>query len=492
MILSALIGVPFAAALTILCVPRENRLLVKQIAAVAGGLCLAISLAVYFTYNQKAGGFQFVERAPWIPQIGATYFLGVDGISLPLVLLTGFIMFTAILISWNVEVRTKEFFALFLILVAGVFGVFMALDLFLLFIFYELAVLPMYLLIGTWGSTRKEYGAMKLTLYLLVGSAFIFIGMLALYFTAGLRSFDLLALNKVDFSRTFQIWVFPPVFIGFAILGGLWPLHTWSPVGHVAAPTSVSMLHAGVLMKLGAYGCLRVAMFLFPEGAQVWLPWLVVLTLVNVLYGSMVAMVQTDFKFVIGYSSVSHMGFVLMGLATMNENGLTGAVLQMFSHGIMTALFFAIVGRMVYDRTHTRDFDKLGGLHKIMPFANVSFVIAGLASMGLPGLSGFVAELQILIGTWQAYPLAAALSGVAIVVTAAYVLRVTHRVFYGKLDPHFEHLAPITRTEKVAASILMGILIGVGLYPSIMVDMIRGGVGAFLSQTFLATPPVPT
>jgi len=479
---------PLLGAGTIACIPRDRKTAIRMTAAVTSFLCLAISLLVYFGYNIKIGGFQFVERALWIPQLGMSYHVGGDGLNLPMVLLTGFIMFTGVLIAWNIEDRTKEFYGLFLLLVTGVFGVFVSLDLFLLFMFYELAVFPMYLLIGIWGSVRKEYAAMKLTLYLLVASALIFFGLLILYFLsgpAGARTFDIPELANIRFGHTAQMILFPLMFVGFGVLAGMWPLHTWSPVGHVAAPTSVSMLHAGVLMKLGAYGCLRGAIFLFPEGAKAWLPIVAVLAIVNVVYGSMVAMVQKHFKYVIGYSSVSHMGFVVLGLSACNAEAYNGAVLQMFSHGIMTGLLFAIVGRMVYDRTHTLEISELGGLNRIIPFATLAFIVAGMASMGMPGLSGFVAELQILIGVWEAYPVLAALSGIGIVVTAGYILRYIHRVFYGKLDPHFEHLPPITRLEKTAGVILMAVLFIVGLYPPVMTKIIDSGVQPFIRSTFV-------
>ncbi len=476
MILSSTIFIPLGAALLVMLMKPEWRREIKIISAVSGVLCLLISLYLCFKYDITKGGLQFVEMRPWIPSLGASYYLALDGLNLSMVLLTSFIMLTGVLIAWNIDERTKEFFALFLILVSGVFGVFVSMDLLLLFIFYELAVLPMYLLIGYWGSTRKEYAAMKLTLYLLAGSALLFFGMLALYYKANIWSFNLAELSKIAYPKSFQIWVFPFIFVGFAVLGGLWPLHTWSPVGHVAAPTSVSMLHAGVLMKLGAYGCLRVAILTFPEGAIFWVPYIAALTAVNIVYGSMVAMVQTDTKYVIGYSSVSHMGFVILGLCTLNKAGMSGAVLQMFSHGIMTGLFFAVVGRMVYDRTHTRDLRELGGLRKTLPWANVVFIIAGLASMGLPGLSGFVAELHILLGVWERFPIIAALSGLAIVITGAYILRVVHRIFYGELNPKFQSLPPETIQEKTAVVILCAILIVVGLYPRVLLDAIHTSV----------------
>ena len=306
-----------------------------------------------------SGALQTIIKVPWIPSLGIEYHLAADGISLTLVLLTGIAATTGILFSWNIEHRAKEFFALYLTLIAGVYGVFLSFDLFLLLVFYELAIIPKYFLIAIWGSTRKEYGAMKLALYSFVGSAMVLVGLIAAYAVSGAKTMSVLELARFPFPLSFQMWAFPLVFIGFAILAGLWPFHTWAPTGHVAAPTAASMLLAGVVMKLGAYGCLRVAMTLFPHGLDAWGftmlglgSWrdvLSVLAVIGIVYGALVALVQKDFKFVIGYSSVSHMGFVLLGLLTLNTIGLSGAVLQMFSHGIIAGLLFAVVGRMVYD-----------------------------------------------------------------------------------------------------------------------------------------------
>ncbi len=312
-------------------------------------------------------------------------------------------------------------------------------DVLLLFVFYELTIIPKYFLIARWGSTRKEYGAMKLALYSFVGSHLVLIGLIAAWVVAkgelGHASLDLIELSKVSFPVAFQHWVFPLVFVGFAILAGLWPFHTWAPTGHVAAPTAGSMLLAGVVMKLGAYGCLRVAMLMFPDGVREWQGEIAVLAVIGIIYGAGVALVQRDFKFVIGYSSVSHMGFVLLGLATLNTIGLDGAVLQMFSHGIIAGLLFAVVGRMVYDRTHTRDFNDLETMQlgKLMPFAGVTFVLAGVASMGLPGFSGFVAELQVLMGAWTVFPKMTILAGAGILIGVAYTLRAIQKGFYS--DP---------------------------------------------------------
>jgi NADH-quinone oxidoreductase subunit M len=472
-------------SIIIMFIPASQRELMRRVGAVFAFISLVLSLLVFFAYDPVQGGFQFIERLPWVPQLGISYHLGVDGISLPMLVLNGFIIFTGALMSWNIEHRTKEYWVLLLLLTTGVYGVFISLDLFLLFVFYELAVLPMYLLIGVWGSTRKEYGAMKLTLFLMAGSAAVIIGMVAVYFGSGLRTFDLtvLARNAGNFPGWFQVAFFPPIFAGFAVLAGMFPFHTWSPTGHVAAPTAVSMLHAGVLMKLGAYGCLRVALWLMPYGAQQWLPLIAVLTIFNVVYGATIAMAQRDFKFIIGYSSVSHMGLVVMALAAGTQLALMGAVLQMFAHGIMTGLFFAVVGRMIYERTHTRQLPELGGLGRVMPFAAVAFILGGLSSMGMPGFAGFWAEFSIFLGVWERYPLIAVIAALSIPITGAYILQAVYRVFFGEVqDPEFFRLPKLTWQEYTGASILAVILIVVGIYPAIITEMIDVGVAPIAQQ----------
>lgn len=478
-----------APCLIIAVIPKAQVELMRWTGAGFSFVSLILSLLVFFAYDQTRGGFQFTENLPWMPQLGMSYLIGVDGISLPMLILNGFIIFTGSLMSWNIQNRAKEYWILLLLLSTGVYGVFVSLDLFLLFIFYELAVLPMYLLIGVWGSTRKEYGAMKLTIFLMTGSAFAIIGMLAVYFGSGLRTFNMILLaNNTVFSRAFQDTFFMPIFVGFAILAGMFPFHTWSPTGHVAAPTAVSMLHAGVLMKLGSYGCLRAAMWLMPLGAKDWLPIIAVLTLFNVVYGATIAMAQRDFKFIIGYSSVSHMGLVVMALATGTQIGLTGAVLQMFAHGIMTALFFAVVGRMIYERTHTRQLPELGGMAKIMPFAAVMFALGGFSSMGMPGFAGFWAEFNIFIGLWERYPLIAVIAAISIPITAAYILRAVYQVFFGEVkDPHFFEMPKLTWQEYTGATILALVLVGVGLYPAIITEIISIGVAPVVEQLHGAT-----
>jgi NADH-quinone oxidoreductase subunit M len=506
----------FIGVAVLLLLPKENARAARAVAILTAAIGFFIALAGFL--GAKPGEFQTVAKASWIPSLGIEYHLAADGISLTLVLLTGLAAIAGILFSWNVETRAKEFFAFYLALIGGVYGVFLSFDVFLLFVFYELAIIPKYFLIAIWGSTRREYGAMKLALYSFVGSAMVLVGIVAAFAVSGAKTMSLFELAKYPFPPNFQMWAFPLVFIGFAILAGMWPFHTWAPTGHVAAPTAASMLLAGVVMKLGAYGCLRVAMTLFPHGLDPWtiipcnpgvlgalsersfiqnIQWLLhlvgftswrdvfaVLAVIGIVYGAMVALVQKDFKFVIGYSSVSHMGFVLLGLMTLHQIGLSGAVLQMFSHGIIAGLLFAVVGRMVYDRTHTRQLSDLQqmNLNRAIPFAAITFTIAGVASMGLPGFSGFVAELQVLIGAWHSYPTITVLAGLGILVGIAYTLRALQLAFFGDQEAvqatnsdsgqgHSE-LEPISIPERVGAAMLIGIALLIGLYPRLLLDFI--------------------
>lgn len=479
--LSVILFLPLAAGLIILCFPANRKEEVRIVALTAAVLALILSVIVFFSYDKATAGYQFTEQAAWLPELGISYFVGVDGMSAPLVLLTGVVMFTGVLISWGLEDRPREFFAFLFILATGVFGVFVSLDLFLLFFFYEMAVFPMYLLIVIWGwQVTREYAAMKLTLYLFIGSVVALVGALAMYWVAGQQTgvytFNMLELEKAGFSSIFQdIW-FLPVFLGFAVLGGIWPFHNWSPDGHVAAPTAVSMFHAGVLMKLGAFAALRVGIMLLPEGAKYWWWLILIFATVAVVYGAFIAFVQTDFKYVIGFSSVSHMGLVMLGLSTLNREGLTGAGVQMFSHGVMTALFFAVVG-MVYDRAHTREIPKLGGMNKALPLASIGFIIGGLASMGMPGLSGFVAEFPIFLGVWQKVPLAAIIASLSIVITAAYIMLVIRRVFFGEMPAEFEgHITALRAFDKIAIVLMCLLIVVIGLFPVVLVPLVQTGV----------------
>jgi NADH-quinone oxidoreductase subunit M len=476
-ILSVIVFTPIVAALLILMFPEERKEEVRVVALAAAIFALFLSIWVYFSYDPAAGGYQFLEKYSWLPALGISYQVGVDGINAPLVLLTGVVMFTGVLISWKIDDRPREFFAFLFILATGVFGVFVTLDLFMLFFFYEIAVFPMYLLISIWGwKVTREYAAMKLTLYLFIGSVVALVGALAMYYASGLGTFDMLALEKAGFTPEFQRTWFPFVFFGFAVLGGIFPFHNWSPDGHVAAPTAVSMFHAGVLMKLGAFAALRVGIMLLPEGAKAHMWWIILLALVNVVYGAFIAMVQSDFKYVIGFSSVSHMGLVMMGFATLSREGMIGAGVQMFSHGVMTALFFAVVG-MIYDQAHTRNIAELGGFRKVMPVVGIAFIVGGLVSMGMPGFSGFIAEFPIFMGVWRTYPWIAIVAAISIVITASYIIRIIGSVFFGNLPAEFEgHVTDVTVLDKVALVFLSGILILVGVYPSVMVPLVQSGV----------------
>jgi NADH-quinone oxidoreductase subunit M len=385
-------------------------------------------------------------------------------------------------LSAGIQDRPREFFSFLFLLAGGVFGVFVSLDLFMLFFFYEIAVFPMYLLIAIWGWVKtREYAAMKLTLYLFIGSVVALVGALAMYWTqyqnTGVLSFDMIQMESAGFSSTFQYIWFLPVFLGFAVLGGIWPFHNWSPDGHVAAPTAVSMFHAGVLMKLGAFAALRVGIMLLPEGAKDWAWLIMIFAAVAVVYGAYIAFVQPDLKYMIGFSSVSHMGLVMLGISTLNYNGLLGAGVQMFSHGVMTALFFAITG-MIYDRSHTRQIPELGGMAKIMPFAAIGFIVGGLVSMGMPGFSGFVAEFPIFMGVWGSQWLVAVIASISIIITAAYIMRNIRQVFFNPMPEALKehHITDVTVLDKVAITTLCLFMIGLGMFPAIMVPMIETGV----------------
>ena len=480
------IYITFAGALVTLVIPRIFARWIALATAVAG---FAIGLATFLCDDIDPAHFTTIVRVPWIVVLGINYHLAVDGISLTLILVSGIVAISAILFSWDVNERANEFFFWLLLVVGGSYGVFLSADLFLLFLFYELVIVPKYFLIAIFGSTNKEYGAMKLTLYSFFGGMLVFIGIIAAYASTG--SLDMNQLSQFQFSPHLQSWAFPVLFLGFAVLAGIWPFHTWAPTGHVAAPTAGSMLLAGIVMKLGGYAALRVAMNLFPQGFQTWRTAFAVLGVIGIVYAAAVALRQRDLKFVIGYSSVSHMGFVLLGLASANVVGVSGAVLQMFSHGVIGALLFAVAGTMIYRRTHTRDLDELSAmnLRRVLPFAAFTFVVASAASMGIPGFSGFAAEITILIGIWKTYPLAVWIVGAGMVLVAAFTLRALKRSF---LDADVSAMAstqeavvatnpmspldPITIPEKIGATLLMLATLVVGVYPRILLDQIQPAV----------------
>ncbi|MSU42017.1 MAG: NADH-quinone oxidoreductase subunit M [Pedosphaera sp.] len=474
----------FAGALACGLMPAARARQIRWMALVTAALGLITALHCCLRYSGE--GMADELDLNWIPSLGAHFAVGYDGISLPLLLVTGLVAVCGVLFTWDLKERANEFYAYYFALIGGVYGVFLSLDLFLLFVFYEIAVVPKYFLIATWGGTRKDYAAMKLVLYSFAGSALVLLGLLALYFGAHATSFTFAELEKANLSASLQCVAFPLLFVGFGVLAGMWPFHTWAPTGHVAAPTAASMLLAGVVMKLGAYGCLRVAIGLLPLGAKAWAPCVAALAVVNIVYGALVALRQTDFKFVIGYSSVSHMGFVLLGLATLNQTGLTGAVLQMFSHGVIGALLFALVGSVIYSRTHTRQLEEFHLLMARMPVIAWVFIVAGMASMGLPGFSGFAAELHVLIGAWQSpwvSPLIVALAGAGIVATFAYTLVKIHEAFFrgrssaahtnGELSAPY---APMTVPEIIGCALLLGSALVVGLFPSLLTDKMQASL----------------
>src|SRR5512145_3083888 len=450
-------------------------------------LIMAVVLLFMFFAQRHAGNtaeMLFLSDHSWFPTLNIRFTTGVDGIAVSMILLTATVVFAGIFASWEMEDLAREFFISLITLATGVFGFFISVDLFTMFLFYELAVIPMYLLIGIWGSGTKDYSAMKLTIMLMGGSALLLVGLLGIYFNSapdgGNLTFNIIEISKEHIPISAQYLFFPLTFVGFGVLGALFPFHTWSPDGHASAPTAVSMLHAGVLMKLGGYGCFRVAMFLMPEAANEMAWIFIILTTVSVVYGAFGAIWQKDLKYINAYSSVSHCGLVIFALLMMNQTSMNGAVIQMISHGLMTALFFALIG-MIYGRTHTRMINEMGGLMKIIPFLSVAYVIAGLASLGLPGLSGFVAEMTIFTGAFQHpdtfHRVATIIVTTSIVVTAVYVLRVVGLLLLGPVkNEHFEHMHDARWYEKLSAGTLIVAVAGIGIAPLWLSNLIYGGL----------------
>jgi NADH-quinone oxidoreductase subunit M len=481
-ILSTILFTPVAALLLVMLLPATRPEAIRITSALAGLVTMGLAAALWSGFDPAGPQHQFVELIPWVERFGISYHVGVDGFGVLLVMLNAVVYLTGVLSMWTLEQRVKEYFAFMHLLVVGVFGVFISLDIFFFFFFYEVAVLPMYPLIAIWGSTRKEYAAMKLTLFLMGGSALLFPALLSLYWTSGLGTFDLLALGQHAYPREFQIFVYPWIYVGFGVLAGMFPFHGWSPTGHVAAPTAVSMLHAGVLMKLGAFGILRLGITLLPEGAQFWAPTFAILATVNIVYGAFVALQQNDFKFVIGFSSVSHMGIVLLGLNVLSIDGINGAVFQMFAHGLMTALFFSAVG-FIYDQAHTRDINRFGGLASQIPVAVAFFLVAGLCGMGVPGFASFWAELLVFIGAVKTYPWLGILAIAGLVISALFMLRVFRQAFFGPRNAQWDHLQEVTPWLAVPRVVLIAVLLIFGFFPGWVLDLI-GPTTRVLLQRF--------
>lgn len=483
-ILSWFVAIPVLTVMAILFAKDLKQ--TRIISAVGMSAQLGLTAWLVFSYlAERAAGnaaaWLFKYDVTWFSSLNIHYTVGVDGISVAMIALTSVVIFAGVFASWRTDYLPREFFISLILLSSGVFGFFISLDLFTMFLFYEIAVIPMYLLIGIWGTGPKEYSAMKLTLMLMGGSALIMVGLLGIYFNsapAGQQlTFNLNEIAANGIPVVAQQFFFPMLFLGFGVLGALFPFHTWSPDGHASAPTAVSMLHAGVLMKLGGYGAFRVAIYLMPEAAQdqAWI--FIILTSVSVVYGAFGAVVQKDLKYINAYSSVSHCGLVLFAILMMNQTALNGAILQMISHGLMTALFFALIG-MIYGRTHTRMINEMGGLMKVLPFLGVAYVIAGLASLGLPGLSGFVAEMTIFVGAYQHTDLfhrfVTIMATTSIVVTAVYILRVVGVLLFGPIrDEHHLHLTDATWWERLSTVTLITAIAAVGIFPLWLSDMIN-------------------
>ncbi|WP_332735006.1 complex I subunit 4 family protein [Flavihumibacter sp.] len=492
--LTLLILIPLLTAVAIL-FSKE----LKQVRAIAlGGALIQLLLAFAFLYlylQARAGGnnspMLFEDNYAWFTALHINYHVGVDGISLAMILLTAFVVVAGVLVSWTMENMNKEFFFLLLLLSLGAYGFFISLDLFTMFFFLELSVIPKFLLIGIWGSGKKEYSGMKLALMLMGGSALVFIGLAGLYFNTavagGSYTFDLMEIAALDIPVDVQKIFFPFAFLGFGIFTAIFPFHTWVPDGHASAPTAASMFLAGISMKLGGYGCLRVATFLMPEGAEAWSWVIILLSTIAIIYGAFATMMQTDLKYINAYSSVSHCGFVLLGIGMLTQTSITGAVLQMVSHGLMTALFFAAIG-MIYSRTHTRQVAQLGGLLKVMPFISSVFVIAGLCSLGLPGFSGFVAEMTVFMGSWQNpdpwYRLATILACASIVVTAVYILRATGKTIMGPINDNHKMIGDAGWNEKLAAVLLISGIVVIGVVPFWLNDLIQPGTTLIMTKFF--------
>ena len=484
--LSFLILLPLLTALAIL--PLKGLRQVRVVSLLGSSLQLILAFALlYFYWSKRSAGntatMLFENNYTWYAPLTISYHIGVDGISVAMILLTSFVVLAGILVSWNMEKMNKEFFFLLLFLSVGAYGFFISLDLFILFFFLEVAVIPKFLLIGIWGSGKKEYSAMKLALMLMGGSALVFVGLIGLYLNTstgnGQHTFDILQIAQMNIPVSVQKFFFPFAFVGFGVFGALFPFHTWVPDGHSSAPTAASMFLAGISMKLGGYGCLRVATFLMPEAAHQYSWIIIVLAAIAILYGAFATMMQTDLKYINAYSSVSHCGFVLLGIGMLTKTAITGAVMQMVSHGLMTALFFAGIG-MIYDRTHTRQLSQLGGLLKVMPFVATIFVIAGLCSLGLPGLSGFAAEVTVFMGSWQNadyfYRIATIVACASIVVTAVYILRAVGKAIMGPLETKDYLLLTDARwNEKWAAGLLVIGIVIVGVAPFWLNDLITPG-----------------
>lgn len=483
-----LIEIPLLTAVLVLL--SRNQQQVKWISLIGSVIQLALAFTLLFALRHEramnnVAQMLFEQNYTLFASLNINFHIGVDGISVAMILLTSFVLIAGVLVSWNIEKMTKEFYFLLILLALGAYGFFISLDLFVLFFFLEISVIPKYLLIGIWGSGKKEYAANKLALMLMGGSALILVGILGLYFTTG-HNFDLLKISKTNIPNDVQHLIFPLLFIGFGVFTALFPLHTWVPDGHSSAPTAGSMFLAGISMKLGGYGCLRVATYLLPEGAKEYADIIIILSAIGILYGAFATMMQKDLKYINAYSSVSHVGFSLLGIGMLTQTAITGSLMQMVSHGLMTALFFAVIG-MIYDRTHSRMVNEMGGLMKVMPFITTVLFIVGFCSLGLPGLSGFVAEMTVFMGSWQHddmfHRVATILATMSIVVTAVYILRAIGSTAMGPIkNENYLQLKDATWNEKLAAIILLAGIFAIGIAPGWLNDLLRPGAEEIMKK----------
>ncbi|WHZ23717.1 MAG: NADH-ubiquinone oxidoreductase chain M [Nitrospira sp.] len=508
---------PFVGALALIFVSNRQLSLVRGIAAGAAGVSLIASLYLFYAYDSLKGGFQFIQRIEWSRQLGISLHLGVDGIGTPLVLASAILLFAGIFVSWHIKDRTKEFYIWILILAAATIGVFMSLDLFFLYFFYEMSVIPMYLLLGMWGShtkkylemtdpeglkqrdsvgfifnfaaNSKEYAAMKLVLFLSAFAVVALMGILLIYKFSGLNTFDILVLReKAHFSGPLATLIWLLIFFGFASIAPIWPLHSWSPVGHAAAPAATSMLHAGVLMKLGHFSIIRVAFEILPETTRELMPIAAVLCIFSIIYGGLVAYYAKDTKYVIGYSSSSHMGYVFLGMAALDYISLSGAVIYMFAHAMATGMLFAMAG-WVYDQTHTRDIPSLGGLSNRMPFISAAFVVGCMASIGMPGTVNFIAEVMIIVGSWNKYPFQVVIAVLGIVLTMAYLFKMMRGLFYGSMAEKYSHSHDaVAVVDRLPLLIMITVSIGFGIFPGHLYSVVRSGVDPLIARITKVVP----
>lgn len=470
-ILSSLIFLPLIGAVVVLCIPKEKTKIIHSVSLVFSAIPVVLGFVLFFLFDRLTPGLQFVEKLDWIPSLGITYYLGVDGLSVAMLILTPLLSFLSVIFSFNIKERVKEYFFFFLLLETGMIGVFVSLDFFLFYIFWEVMLVPMYFLIGIWGGPRKEYAAIKFFLYTLFGSVIILLAILALYLNSNPHTFNIIELSKGEpFTRVFQNLIYVALFIGFAIKVPVFPFHTWLPDAHVEAPTAVSVILAGVLLKMGTYGILRISYTILPDAAKFFAFPLAILALINIVYGAFVAMAQTDLKKMIAYSSINHMGYVLLGMAAMTHVGLNGAIFQMFNHGVITGSLFLLVG-VIYDRAHTRDIDGFGGLGTKVPVYTGIMTVACLASLGLPGLAGFVSEFMCFLGAFPKFKLITILSISGIVITAAYFLIMLQKVFLGKFNERWKDFTDMDTRELVSVVPLVVIMVVLGVLPHFVLNL---------------------